>query len=436
MGDLLSRFLFTFDQTPPLNAMLVRLSSSIFGWTELAARLPSTIFVTAGLVVLFRTARVLTNGLFALTVLSVLSVTSLPGWAYEARPYAMLFFASSLALSLWISGSKTSFQRSAKTTSLLFGLAMMLAVFAHYYGVLLIVPFVIEEAKSRGLRKALSFRLFCGILGLALAVAVQLPFIRAASQFRPRHVPFSGIPSLFSLQETYVELAAPLIIALMCAILLLAYTSSGARRVIEGQSWPERLGWFFLGIPIAGYIGAELVTHGFRPRYFISMLAGFGLAFGCLLYRCYRSSPRAPLLILAITLPVFLETAASHFVNARTPVVSKRAEESDFTDEMLPRFRREKKLFVLLPTLMSYVETRYYAADASMPRVLLPPNYPLWFMTQNPIGIRYFSKDDLRQHARETAFIAPSADLLSNLEKLGFRIHWRVTTPVAVVYVE
>jgi Dolichyl-phosphate-mannose-protein mannosyltransferase len=431
--DVLAKFLLTFDQTPPLNAVLVKLLGSLFGWTELVARLPSLIFVTAGIAILFHRIKALTNGLFSLAALSVLLVTSLPVWAYEARPYALLFFASALALSFWTSPSQ-ALSKNDMRNSLLFGLAIMLGIFGHYYGVLLIVPFALEELLNRGVRKLFSFRLCCGIVGLGVGLAIHLPFIRAASRFR--QVPFWGKPSLFALQDSYVELLMPLILALACIVLLLACTSSRTGRFLDEQNPAERVGWLFVGIPIAGYVLARLVTHAFWPRYFVSFLAGFDLAFGCVLYRYYRNSPRAAMLVLAVAVPLFFGTAISHFLNARTPVVSKRAEESDFTDAMVPRFRQEKKQFVLLPTLRSYVEARYYAADPDMIRVLLPPDYPRWFLEQNPIGIRYFSMNELRRYARQTALIDPPAAVLDKIQKFGFRIHWQVTGAIPTVYLE
>jgi hypothetical protein len=311
---------------------------------------------------------------------------------------------------------------------------MLLAVFAHYYAVLLILPFAAEEARRRGATKVLSPRLLCGIIGMGLALAIHLPFILAASRFR--QVPFGGIPSFQNLQGAYVEMLPRFISVLVCLILILGWAYSPTERAVHGPSSHERLGWFFLGIPGAGYILAEVFTHAFWTRYFISVLAGFGLAFGCFLYRRYHSSPWVGLWVLFLAFSLFVEASVSHFQNALTPLVSKRAEESDLADAMLPRFRQEEKVFVLLPTLRSYVEARYYAKNPDMIRVLLPSNYPHWFLTQNPIDIHYFSIDELRRYARKTAFIAPTPEVLSYLEKLGFHIHWRTIKPETVVYAE
>jgi hypothetical protein len=68
--------------------------------------------------------------------------------------------------------------------------------------------------------------------------------------------------------------------------------------------------------------------------------------------------------------------------------------------------------------------------------MLAPSNRPLWYRAENPLGIRYFSRDDLRQHGREAVLISPSPSVLSDLENFGFRVHWLMTQPVAVIYPE
>lgn len=430
--DLLANFRLIYDQTPPLNTLIVRFVCSLLGWTELAARLPSVIFITAGLLLLFQQVKRFANGLSGLAAVSILLVTFLPPYAYEARPYALLFLASLLAVCFWTSARDVSL-RNYKRNSLFFGLAMMLAVCAHYYAVLLFLPFAADEWRSRGLRRVCSLRLLCGIAGMSLAVVVHLPLILASSQMRRAH--FWAFPSLHNLQEAYVTMLLGLIFALVCAVVLLAWLGiKGAGTVVQ-QSREERLGWFFLVIPIAGYIVAELITHAFTERYFIPVLAGVGLAAGCYLYRHYRESPNVPLVILLITIPLFLETSITRVRYARTPAISGRMEDSDFVDDMLPRLRKEK-LFVLVPTRNAELEARYYAADPQVIKTVPPGSLSGLPLASGDLDIRYFTMRDIRQHAREIAFIDPPTDLLSNLEKWGFHIHWRMTKPEPVVYAE
>jgi len=309
----------------------------------------------------------------------------------------------------------------------------MLAVFAHYYGVLLILPFAAVEARERGLRGLFSFRILCGIAGLSLGIALQLPFVRAASSLRL--MPFLRAPSFTGLETSYLELLMPSVFTLICVILVFSWANSRNGESIERQGSEEKLGWFFLALPMAGYILAIFVTHAFWPRYFVPILAGFGLAFGCSLYRCCRTSPLVPLSILLMAVPLSMKNALFEIRYARTPGISHRAEESDFVDYVLPRLRLEGKKFILVPPGHIYVEARYYAADPEMLRLLKPPNLPDP-RTLTLLNLRYFSMDDLRQHGRETAIVAPSADLLSDVEKFGFRLRWRITKPQSVVYLE
>lgn len=430
--DVLASFHLIYEQTPPLNTFLVRFMGSLFGWSELVARLPSIIFVTSGLLLIFHRVRALTNGLFGLAAVSILLVSFLPDYAYEARPYALLFFAATLAIWFWTSA--TTRGRDSLRSSLFFGLSMGLAVSAHYYAALLILPFAADELRSRGLQRILSIRLISGIAGLGLALAIHLPLIRAASRMRAIH--FWALPSLRALEETYSDMLFRLVLAFVCVVVLLAWVAPKPSANHPRQSPQERLGWFFLALPIAGYLLAELATHAFTPRYFIATLSGLALALGCVLYRYYCETPQVPLLILLVTIPLFVQASASKFHNASTPVVSGRMDESDFVDEMLPHFRQDKKRDVLVSPGRIYLESRYYAADPTMictPRSL---RYPAAWLASGILRIRYLSDAEIFQKARETAFVNPSADLLKKLETRGFHIHWRMVKPEPVVYVD
>ncbi len=428
--DVLANFYLVYDQTPPLNTLIVRLVCSFLGWTELAARLPSIIFVTAGLLLIFHQVRRFANGLFGLAAVSILLVTFLPPYAYEARPYALLFFSSTLAIWFWTAAADAP-TRSSNNSALLFGLAMMLAISAHYYAVLLLLPFAADELRSHGLRGVFSRRLLCGIAGLALGIAVDLSFIRASSQMR--HSRFWAVPSLHNLQESYATMLLGAIFAFVCVILLLAWLGAKTTGPVGAQSYEERLGWFFLAIPAAGYILGELITHAFTERYFVPMIAGLGLASGCFLFRYYRNSPHVPLIIMLVTVPLFLETSVSRVLHAHTTAVSGRLAESDFVDEMLPQLRREKSL-ILVPTRNIELEARYYAANPAGIVAASAGSLTGLPLASGTLNIRYFSKDEIRRHAREIAFVDPSSELLSNLEKWGFHLYWLRTTPEVVVY--
>src|SRR5262249_17868860 len=90
------------DGVPPVNHLLVRLFAHLPLPLEVAARLPSALAMAAGLLVTFDCARRLSDGLHGLIAAAFLTCSTLPYYGYEARPYALSFLLSAVALSLWI----------------------------------------------------------------------------------------------------------------------------------------------------------------------------------------------------------------------------------------------------------------------------------------------------------------------------------------------
>jgi uncharacterized membrane protein len=66
------------DSLPPFYYMLVRLFGTLFGGSEVVARLPSALAMVAGLLLTFDCARRLSDGLHGLIALSVLTCSFLP----------------------------------------------------------------------------------------------------------------------------------------------------------------------------------------------------------------------------------------------------------------------------------------------------------------------------------------------------------------------
>src|SRR5271157_525853 len=105
------------------------------------------------------------------------------------------------------------------------------------------------------------------------------------------------------------------------------------------------------------------------------------------------------------------------------------------------RRRSDGKPFALFPDSRLYLEAAYYAksedcifllgSDATQKAnqlnlLRLAQYYPLQFWTM----------DDLKRHASQTAFIAPRPDTLDALRLAGFQISVRFTKPLSVVYLQ
>ena len=127
------------DSLPPLYYMVVGIFDKLFGHSEVAVRLPSTLAMVATLLITFDCARRLTDGLHGLIAMALAS-GPLAGEGFEARSYAIYVMFAALALWVW-----TYTRTSEKWSAIWFGAVLFLGVSFHYYAVLLLVPFALWE---------------------------------------------------------------------------------------------------------------------------------------------------------------------------------------------------------------------------------------------------------------------------------------------------
>src|SRR5271157_6559026 len=181
---------------PPTYSMVVRMFGKLFGYSEVAARLPSTLAIVAGLLLTFDCARRLTNGLHGLIALSVLTCSILPFFGYEARPYAVYFMLAALALWVW-----TGTRADGRWSAIVFGVVFFLGVTIHYYFVLCLVPYALWEIIRWRPWQPLSPKLITGVVGVLLPIALLsrliLPSVR---DFSPGYY---APPSLWVLRATF-----------------------------------------------------------------------------------------------------------------------------------------------------------------------------------------------------------------------------------------
>src|SRR5208283_2139022 len=158
------------DTMPPGYHMLMRVLGRLFGYSEVATRLPSALAMIAGLLLTFDCARRLTDGLHGLIALSLLTCSLLPYYGYETRPYALYFMFSALALWIW-----TSTRDDSKLSALCFGAVLCLAVTMHYYAVLCIVPYAAWEIARWKPWQRPSPKLIAGMAGVVFPAFVLSP---------------------------------------------------------------------------------------------------------------------------------------------------------------------------------------------------------------------------------------------------------------------
>jgi uncharacterized membrane protein len=147
------------DTHPPIYYLLLRLSSWIFGQSELAARAPSAVF---GILTLAAAATLTSSSLSRGARLALpLFIAASPGAAWydrEARSYALLLLLSTVVTLACLRFLSTPPEEKRKTRNIVVMLvaASLLASFTHYFGFLFSAAafstcFVLTQPRQRAL---------------------------------------------------------------------------------------------------------------------------------------------------------------------------------------------------------------------------------------------------------------------------------------------
>jgi Dolichyl-phosphate-mannose-protein mannosyltransferase len=425
------------DVLPASYFMLVRLFDRTFGPTELAARIPSALAMAAGLLIVFDCARRLSDNLHALAGVVLLTCSLLPYYGYEARPYALYFTLAAMELWLWLHTPE-----SHKGSALLFGTTVFLAFNVHYYTALCLVPYAVFEAFRWNRWRAPSAKLIAGTLGILCGVAVLSQQILAARKVSPG---FWAPPDFNALREVFGEFFP---FGLFIAAVVLLWIAWTVRHETPITLYPmlggERLGWFFLLIPVAGYVLAKLVTNAFFNRYFIGMLPGVAVAASCALWRRFRHSPGVSAGIVLIVLLFGLSRQIS--VAARPgliepPYPSHAAAELKELLSMESTLMRDGKKNIAAPAdRIIGVEARYYSKKPETYTFVVTPSLGVTGRVHLNMAqyhpMRFWTLEDLRIHARETALVDPSGDVLNAMTEAGFRLRPIDAKHIKVIYLE
>lgn len=425
------------DTMPPGYHFFMRIVGHAFGYSELAMRLPSAAGLVIGLLLTFDCTRRLTDNLHGLLALSLLTCSLLPYYGYEARPYALYFMLSALALWIWVCTSRTSTRYA-----LVFGAVLFLAVTIHYYAALSIVPYVLWDLLQRNSDKQCSQKTLAGISGIVLAGAFVAPLALAYSRQFGAH--FWASPSLFRLREAFLELfpAGMFLLALMTIWIVLSHSRNGGDIVTTRHS-AESLGWLFFTIPIFGFALAELKTNAFLIRYFVGALPGIALAFACLVSRRFSRNYHVSAGVVAL---LMLFGIAEQWSTVLHPERVDPFGQQTITRQYLElesSVFAEGKQFVLFDNPMLFLEAVHYSHRPEQCGLLLGINdrdeRPTVRIQANlaqfsPLHI--WKLDDLRLHAGQTALVDPRPELLDALGHAGLKISVRISSPLEVVYLQ
>ncbi len=178
------------ESTPPLYYVVLWCWSRVFGLSEAGLRSLSAVFGTATIVVMWAIGRRLASERAGLMAALLTAANPFLIWySQEARAYALLVLMSAVSLLALV----RVLSSPARGRMLAWGISAALALAAHYYAIVVIVPEALWLAVALRRRGALTLkRIVLGVLPIAVVGAAQLPLMIRQNDGRAAYIANTG----------------------------------------------------------------------------------------------------------------------------------------------------------------------------------------------------------------------------------------------------
>jgi len=414
------------EQIPPLYFLITRTFDQLFRHADIGIRVPSALGLGAVLLVVFDLVRRLTDGLYGLVALSFLSTSLVTYYGYEARPYGLYFMLAAIALWLWILTKDES-----KTAVAAFGLLFLIGVAIHYYFVLCLLPFGMLALAER---RIFHPKLIAAATGVMCALAVLYPqIVGSRTAARLAALGSWALPSTTRLEAVYLEFFPIAIIPLVVLAIAAAAFGRSREHMVSAMSPGERVSWLFLGIPLAAYILAHLVTNFFYNRHVIGAIPGIVVAVTCLFWRHCRESRHLSLALLVVFGGYGISQQLRTLRNINhIPAFGDHQERTRRMLALEDTLEREGKRHFAVTSNLLVLEAWYYSKHPDQYGYVT--SHPEWSMKYVPV--KSLSIEEIVANARQTAVIDPEPALAQALEGAGLHLRVRFAEPQYVVYLE
>lgn len=428
------------DALPPAYYVVVRVFDSLFGPGDIAARVPSMIALSVGLLVIFDCARRLTDGLHGLIALSVATCSFLPYYGYEARSYGVYFMFAAFALWAW-----TNENLSPRSQAILFGVAFFAGECFHYYFGMCLLPFVLWELLRWKPGHRPSLKILAGLIGAMAPVVILSPLILSFSR------KFAGgywnRPSFPELRAIFSQIFPDglFLLALIMIWIVLSRNDEEPETPLEPMPPAEVIGWLCLAIPFAAFV-VSMKTNAFYSRYFIGVLPGVAVAFAVFLWRHFR---RAAQVSMGVCVLLAGWGVGQQLTTVRHP---DRVEATGIRPFLAVEdsLHLEGKRYYVFSGPMLFLEAFQYSAHPEQVVLLLPADFNRQAKGQrdpyqhqrleanlsqyHPMQI--WTVDDLSQHRAQAALIDPTQEAVRDLKQAGISASTRFSDPLQVDYLQ
>ncbi|MEZ2347461.1 glycosyltransferase family 39 protein [Terriglobus sp. RCC_193] len=312
--------------------LLGHASTSLFGATAFAIRLPSLLGFLLMQVCLYNVAKRIAGNFAGFVAAAVPALTATLFYAQQARPYGVLLGLGALLLLAYQHGTRDT-QRTGWLISLAVTLA--LALNTHYFAILLLLPLYTAELVRIVQRRRIDWPMIFAIALGSAGALLTLPFQKGAGEFR-KHYYNVGRVGLHAITQSYRALFLNytqyslrtqqiLIVLLVLAALIFAGALFARFRKNDPDvPLAEKVFLLVLAIlPFFGFLLARFVTHSIEVRYILPAILGLSVLIAVAVAPLERSPFRARALV-GVVLVLLVGLGFSRAANANLQRPSPR----------------------------------------------------------------------------------------------------------------
>lgn len=305
--------------------LLGHASTSLFGATAFAIRLPSLLGFLLMQVCLYAIAKRIAGNFAGFIAAAVLALTATLFYAQQARPYGVLLGLGALLLLAY-----QHCTRDTERTAWLIALAVTLALAlnTHYFAILLLLPLYAAELVRIVQRRRIDWPMIFAIGIGSAGVLLTLPFQKSAGEFR-KHYYNVGKVGLHAITQSYRALllnytqyslrTQHILMALLVVAALIFIAALLVRFRANDPTVPlaEKAFLLVLAIlPFFGFLLARFVTHSIEVRYILPAILGLSVLIAITVTPLERNALRARALV-GVLLVLLVGLGFSRVANAR-----------------------------------------------------------------------------------------------------------------------
>ena len=226
---------------------------------------------------IFLTLRQQIGPLYAFLGLTLPFCTSVPSYAYEARPYGLMYGCIGVAVYCWAKIGDDKFNRPLWNVAL--GLALTAALGCHFYSVFALPAFYLGEGVRTARRHRISWPTFWALVCATATVGVYWPIIIGIHKYSGSYFAKPSLKSVPQmLEDSMIGMPIALFVFLLFVAVLVILRFRFTRHIKSDDDNQFRdltaLALGFLLLPLLAWFAGVVVLKAFSAKYVLHGLFG------------------------------------------------------------------------------------------------------------------------------------------------------------------